>query len=139
MAAIGWHPWKDLGLNIFSFFWWYVCRNFDEERGEVGGFGSSTGRISIVQQINHDGEVNRARHCPQNHFLIATKTVSADVYVFDYSKHPSKPAPGELLSMLASSLELCCWVDAMLIDITISILRVSCSNDVVFCRWSVQA
>lgn len=32
----------------------------------------------------------------QNHFLIATKTVSADVYVFDYSKHPSKPAPDGL-------------------------------------------
>ncbi|PSC71192.1 WD-40 repeat-containing MSI1 [Micractinium conductrix] len=67
-------------------------RGYDEERGEVGGFGSSQGRISIVQQINHDGEVNRARHCPQNHFLIATKTISAEVYVFDYSKHPSKPA-----------------------------------------------
>lgn len=31
---------------------------------------------------------------PQNHFLIATKTISAEVYVFDYSKHPSKPASG---------------------------------------------
>lgn len=28
---------------------------------------------------------------PQNPFIIATKTVSAEVYVFDYSKHPSKP------------------------------------------------
>ncbi|KAH7835603.1 hypothetical protein Vadar_027840 [Vaccinium darrowii] len=28
---------------------------------------------------------------PQNQFIIATKTVSAEVYVFDYSKHPSKP------------------------------------------------
>jgi histone-binding protein RBBP4 len=28
---------------------------------------------------------------PQNPFYIATKTVSAEVYVFDYSKHPSKP------------------------------------------------
>jgi hypothetical protein len=27
----------------------------------------------------------------QDKFFIATKTVSADVYVFDYSKHPSKP------------------------------------------------
>jgi hypothetical protein len=132
----------------------------------VGGFGTSAGRINIVQQINHDGEVNRARYCPQvrpgrraggragqrrpeqhgqrraaqgcgnglgstaggsseqavqlagglaplvfiwltdglphfalllllqNHFMIATKTISAEVYVFDYSKHPSKPAAG---------------------------------------------
>eukprot|EP00887_Chlorella_sp_A99_P007667 scaffold20.g7667.t1 len=47
-------------------------RAYDEERGE--------------------GEVNRARYMPQNHFLLATKTVSAEVYVFDYSKHESKPA-----------------------------------------------
>jgi hypothetical protein len=45
----------------------------------------------VIQQINHDGEVNRARAMPQNHFLLATKTVSAEVYVFDYTKHPSKP------------------------------------------------
>jgi histone-binding protein RBBP4 len=47
--------------------------------------------VQIIQQINHDGEVNRARYMPQNQFIIATKTVSAEVYVFDYSKHPSKP------------------------------------------------
>lgn len=29
---------------------------------------------------------------PQDPFIIATKTVSAEVYVFDYSKHDSKPA-----------------------------------------------
>ena len=28
---------------------------------------------------------------PQNQFIIATKTPSADVLVFDYSKHPSIP------------------------------------------------
>lgn len=30
---------------------------------------------------------------PQDPFVIATKTVSAEVYVFDYSKHDSKPSP----------------------------------------------
>jgi histone-binding protein RBBP4 len=69
------------------------ARAYDEERGEVGGFGASAGRVAVVQQINHEGEVNRARAMPQNHFLVATKTVSAEVYVFDWSKHPSKPAP----------------------------------------------
>jgi histone-binding protein RBBP4 len=66
-------------------------RGYNEENGEVGGFGATNGRIQVIQQINHRGEVNRARACPQNPFLVATKTVSADVYVFDYSKHPSKP------------------------------------------------
>ncbi len=37
--------------------------------------------------------MNRARYMPQNPFLIATKTVNAEVYVFDYTKHPSKPPP----------------------------------------------
>lgn len=30
---------------------------------------------------------------PQDRFVIATKTVTADVFVFDYSKHDSRPNP----------------------------------------------
>ncbi|KAK9861398.1 hypothetical protein WJX84_009613 [Apatococcus fuscideae] len=67
------------------------ARQYDDERGEVGGFGAAPGKLQVVQQINHEGEVNRARHMPQNHFLIATKTVNSEVYVFDYTQHPSKP------------------------------------------------
>lgn len=33
----------------------------------------------------------RARYMPQNPCMIATKTPTADVLVFDYTKHPSKP------------------------------------------------
>lgn len=33
----------------------------------------------------------RARYMPQNPCIIATKTPSSDVLVFDYTKHPSKP------------------------------------------------
>ncbi|KAH9308323.1 hypothetical protein KI387_036234 [Taxus chinensis] len=58
----------------------------------IGGFDSPTEKVKIVQQINHKGEVNRARYMPQNSFIIATKTVSSDIYIFDYSKHPSKPS-----------------------------------------------
>ena len=29
--------------------------------GEVGGFGAGVGKIQVIQLINHDGEVNRAR------------------------------------------------------------------------------
>ena len=36
-------------------------------------------------------QVNRARYMPQNPYLIATKSPAADVYVFDWSKHSSKP------------------------------------------------
>uniref|UniRef100_A0A286XM10 Histone-binding protein RBBP4-like N-terminal domain-containing protein n=1 Tax=Cavia porcellus TaxID=10141 RepID=A0A286XM10_CAVPO len=50
-----------------------------------------SGKIEIEIKINHEGEVNRARYMPQNPCIIATKTPSSDVLVFDYIKHPSKP------------------------------------------------
>eukprot|EP00245_Coleochaete_scutata_P013461 TRINITY_DN5484_c0_g1_i1.p1 TRINITY_DN5484_c0_g1~~TRINITY_DN5484_c0_g1_i1.p1 ORF type:complete len:425 (+),score=83.86 TRINITY_DN5484_c0_g1_i1:128-1402(+) len=68
------------------------ARQYEDEDREAGGFGVANGKVQIIQQINHEGEVNRARYMPQNPFLIATKTVNAEVYVFDYSKHPSKPS-----------------------------------------------
>jgi len=52
---------------------------FDDERGELGGHGAGHGgdasrsRVQIIQKINHEGEVNRARYMPQNPDLIATK------------------------------------------------------------------
>ena len=80
---------------------------------EYGGFGSVSGKIETDIKINHEGEVNRytlhratgygslnyfnpllshrARYMPQSPFIIATKTPSSDVLVFDYSKHPSRP------------------------------------------------
>jgi WD40 repeat protein len=67
-------------------------RKYDENKGEVGGFGSVNGKIEIVQKINHSGEVNRARYMPQNPCIIATKTVQNEVFIFDYTKHSSKPA-----------------------------------------------
>eukprot|EP01018_Ginkgo_biloba_P032416 Gb_32820 [translate_table: standard] len=66
-------------------------RQNDERMDESETFGGTMGKVRIVQQINHQKEVNRARYMPQNPTIIATKTVNAEVYVFDYSKHPSKP------------------------------------------------
>lgn len=43
---------------------------------DAGGYKTGKhGKIEIIQKINHDGEVNRARYMPQNPFIIATKTV----------------------------------------------------------------
>lgn len=67
--------------------------HYDSERAEFGGFGSVSGKIEIEIRINHEGEVNRARYMPQNQCIIATKTPSSDVLIFDYTKHPSKPDP----------------------------------------------
>jgi len=64
---------------------------YDDSK-EVGGYGAADGKIEVVMKINHDGEVNRARFMPQNHSIIATKTISSEVFIFDYTKHPAKPA-----------------------------------------------
>ena len=70
--------------------------HYDEEKNEVGGFGrnpnSAVGKIDIRMKVKHEGEVNRARYMPQNHFIVATRGPSAEVYVWDMSKHPSFPA-----------------------------------------------
>ena len=69
-------------------------RKYDEDKGEHGGFGAVAGKIEIKVKISHEGEVNRARYMPQNPCLIATKSPSPDVLVFDYTKHASVPEPG---------------------------------------------
>jgi histone-binding protein RBBP4 len=53
-------------------------------------------KISIQTQINHAGEVNKARYMPQCMNIIATKTTSGEVHIFDYFKHPSKPSNDEV-------------------------------------------
>ncbi|WVR08096.1 histone acetyltransferase type B subunit 2 [Kwoniella sp. DSM 27419] len=69
---------------------------YDEEKQDAGSYTKSPARIRAIQTINHEGEINRARYMPQNPELIATKTVSGDVLVFDRTKHESKaPAGGE--------------------------------------------
>lgn len=66
-------------------------RKYDDQKGEMGGFGGVSDKVEIVLKINHEGEVNKARHMPGRETIIATKTVSSEVYIFDYSKHTSKP------------------------------------------------
>ena len=36
-------------------------RKYDDEKGEHGGFGSTSCKIEVKMKINHEGEVNRAR------------------------------------------------------------------------------
>ncbi|KAG5213332.1 hypothetical protein JEQ12_009118 [Ovis aries] len=71
----------------------FDASHYNSEKGEFGGFGSISGKIEIEIKINHEGEVNGACYKPQNPCIIATKTPSSDVLVFDYTKYPSKPDP----------------------------------------------
>lgn len=74
---------------------------------EFGGFGSVSGKIEIEIKINHEGEVNRARYMPQNPCIIATKTPTSDVLVFDYTKHPSKPGEMTWEAFVLSTFHKC--------------------------------
>jgi histone-binding protein RBBP4 len=58
---------------------------------EEGTYGQRSAKVSIIQRITHPTEVHRARYMPHNPNLIATKTATANVLVFDRSKHPSTP------------------------------------------------
>lgn len=95
------------------------------------------GKIQVVQQINHEGEVNRARYMPQNSFLIATKTISAEVYVFDYSKHPSKPTNNEChpdLRLVGHKTEGYGLAWSPFMDGHL----ISGSDDATICLWDIQ-
>ena len=59
---------------------------------EIGSYGGFTPRVTIHQKINHDGEVNRARYCPQNPDLIATRTAMGSTFIFDRTKHSLQPS-----------------------------------------------
>lgn len=68
---------------------------FDSEKNELGGFGhahTGAGKIEIRMKVKHEGEVNRARYMPQNHFIVATRGPNPELYIWDFSKHPSFPA-----------------------------------------------
>lgn len=67
---------------------------------EEDEYGRLKERVTITQKIAHNGEVNRARCMPQNSHLIATKSPSCDVCVFDTSKLPMMAAPTDKSSPL---------------------------------------
>ena len=73
---------------------------YDEERGELGGYGGSLAKFDVAVRINHPTEVHRARYCPSNPFLIATKTAGPDVLIFDYSRHPTRPVDNRVTPLL---------------------------------------
>jgi len=68
----------------------------DSGKDAVGfGFAGKESKFKIETQIAHQGEVNRARYMPQQYSIIATQTPSAEIHIFDYFKHPSKPESPE--------------------------------------------
>lgn len=67
-------------------------REYDDSGKEAAGLGFAGKEhfLKIELEIPHQGEVNRARYMPQHYSVIATKTTSGEVHIFDYTKHQSK-------------------------------------------------
>jgi WD40 repeat protein len=78
----------DIDARVYS----SEAKDGKEGGGEFGGYGGPFGKVEIIQQIPHQGEVNRARYMPQNPNIVATKSSGTEVFIFDKSKHPAKPA-----------------------------------------------
>lgn len=69
---------------------------YDSINKECGGILSDSCQIKEEKTIIHDGEVNRARYMPQNNNMIATKTPTSDVLLFDLSRFPDTPGPNDV-------------------------------------------
>ncbi|KAI0990544.1 hypothetical protein GJ496_011508 [Pomphorhynchus laevis] len=66
---------------------------FDQQTQEhiIQGGSKNWANFKIDISICHgENEVNRALAMPQNPCVIATRSTSSDVLIFDYTKHPSK-------------------------------------------------
>lgn len=111
----------------------------DQEKDEFGGHGLGECKITTTHRICHEGEVNRARYMPQNPCVIATKGVVGDVYLFDYTKHPSNPPrdatfnPDLRLTGHTEEGYGLCWS-----PLTKGLLA-SGSHDKLVCVWDVNA
>ncbi|KRX11252.1 WD40-repeat-containing domain [Pseudocohnilembus persalinus] len=77
-------PNEDVEVNVSS---------YNQNNTQPGGIGNAAGenRIEIEIKMAHEGEVNRAVYNPSKTNVIATRTVSGEVHLFDYTKHPTKP------------------------------------------------
>jgi histone-binding protein RBBP4 len=76
---------------------------FSDSGKDAHGMGAERQRMEVETKINHQGEVNRARMMPQKRNILATKTVSGEVHIFDYFKHGTTPDTDEVKPQLKLS------------------------------------
>ncbi|KAI7872290.1 WD40-repeat-containing domain protein [Spinellus fusiger] len=60
--------------------------------------GDHSTHITITQRILHDGEVNRARYKSDDTNIIATKSRTGEVYIFDRSKYGASSKADEVFN-----------------------------------------
>eukprot|EP00020_Sapocribrum_chincoteaguense_P008511 CAMPEP_0170748348 /NCGR_PEP_ID=MMETSP0437-20130122/9805_1 /TAXON_ID=0 /ORGANISM="Sexangularia sp." /LENGTH=424 /DNA_ID=CAMNT_0011087181 /DNA_START=101 /DNA_END=1372 /DNA_ORIENTATION=- len=115
------------------------ARGYADDATPAGGFGAIAEKIEVVQKINHPTEVNRARYCPANPSVIATKASSGVVYLWDYTKHASTPTSDGTCNPQASLTG--CDADGFALswNALASELVASGSDDGSLCVWNVSS
>lgn len=78
-----------------------------ENARDLGGntISKVESKVEPLIRINHDGEVNKVRVMPKRDDIIATKSPSGSVYIFDYTKHPNRSTLGPQLTLKGHSKE----------------------------------
>eukprot|EP00048_Salpingoeca_helianthica_P016305 m.231592 g.231592 ORF g.231592 m.231592 type:complete len:416 (-) comp18414_c0_seq1:25-1272(-) len=108
-------------------------RKYEDEKGEHGGFGSVSGKVDVKLKFNHEGEVNRARYMPQNPSIVATKSPSSDVFIFN-TGGDAKKEKGYDLRLLGHTKEG--------YGLSWSQLKpgylLSASDDTTICMWDIN-
>ncbi|KAJ3433151.1 histone-binding protein msi1 [Anaeramoeba flamelloides] len=80
-------------------------QEYNEEL-DLSGYGTSVEtRIEIIKKIPHPTEVNKARYMTQRPNIIATKTASSDVLIFDSSQEKEEESNGPLITCSGHSQE----------------------------------
>ncbi|KCV70028.1 histone-binding protein RBBP4 [Fonticula alba] len=108
---------------------------FQFRRQESGAEPRRT-KITIEQCIPHEGEINRARYMPQNPNMIATKTISGQVHLFDTTKFAARDdTKGPTMRLTGHSKEGygLSW------NRNQSGLLLSSADDKLICLWDVAA
>ena len=99
----------------------------------AGEFGKDTSAIALT--LPHPGgEVNRARHCPQQPSLVATRPASKVAYVFDIAKAAEEgPSATPWLTLRGHGDEGfgCAWSPHVNGQLT------TCANDGTICGWDI--
>lgn len=98
----------------------------------------SNNSLNIEVKMLHDGEVNKALSMPQKYNIIATKTNSGQVHIFDYSQHKSRPESDEVRPelRLAGHTRLgfgLCWNEKK------EGILLSGSDDNKICLWDINS
>ena len=104
------------------------------------GKPTNNNSFTIQTRIPHEGEVNKALFMPQKYNIIATKTNSGQIHIFDYTLHPSRPKNDDPTS--SPNLRLTghsklgfglCWNEKREGQI------ISGADDNLICMWDINA